>query len=45
MGGTFMRQNNVIFDVDKNRVGFARAQCNNDPNQIRSEQEMITIGK
>jgi hypothetical protein len=44
MGGTFMRQNNFIFDVEKNTVGFVRAACNRDPNQIIDEQEMIKIG-
>jgi hypothetical protein len=45
MGGTFMRQNNFIFDVEKNKIGFVRAACNVDPNQIKDEQEMITVGK
>ena len=44
MGGTFMRQNTFIFDVEKNWVGVARASCNHDPNQIKDEQEMITVG-
>jgi hypothetical protein len=34
IGGTMMRQNNFIFDIENNVVGFARAQCNEDPNQI-----------
>lgn len=34
MGGTLLRQNNVIFDIDNNKVAFARAACNEDPNQI-----------
>ena len=32
MGGTFMRQNNFIFDVETNKIGVARAACNEDPN-------------
>jgi len=28
MGGTFMRQNNFIFDVESNKVGVIRAACN-----------------
>jgi hypothetical protein len=40
MGGTFMRQNNIIFDIEKERLGFARATCNSDPNQIANENEM-----
>jgi len=44
MGGTFMRQNNFIFDVEGNRIGVARASCNNDMNQIRNEEEMIASG-
>jgi hypothetical protein len=31
MGGSFMRQNNFIFDVDNNMIGVARASCNSDP--------------
>jgi Zn finger protein HypA/HybF involved in hydrogenase expression len=49
MGGTFMRQNNIIFDTEKERLGFARASCNSDPNQIADSAEMelkeITIGE
>lgn len=44
LGGSFMRQTNYIFDVDQTRIGFSRARCNNDPNFIESEQEMITAG-
>jgi len=32
MGGTFMRQNNFIFDVEQNKVGVVRASCNSDIN-------------
>jgi hypothetical protein len=32
LGGTFLRQNNFIFNVDTNEVGYARAQCNDDLN-------------
>ena len=44
LGGSFMRQNNFIFDVENNKIGFARARCNDDPNFIESEQEMIVKG-
>ena len=44
LGGTFMRQNNFIFDVEKNNVGVSRARCNVDPFMIIDEQEMITVG-
>lgn len=37
LGGTFMRQNNFIFDIDKGRIGFVRAACNDDPNQVKTE--------
>ena len=40
LGGTFMRQNNFIFDVDNNKIGMARARCNNDPYMILSDDEM-----
>lgn len=35
-----MRQNNVVFDVENQRVGLARAACSEDPNQIRDEAEI-----
>lgn len=40
-----MRQNNFIFDVDNNQVGIARAMCNEDPNQVKFESEMIENGQ
>mmetsp|Transcript_5315 Transcript_5315/g.4912 ORF Transcript_5315/g.4912 Transcript_5315/m.4912 type:complete len:107 (+) Transcript_5315:1079-1399(+) len=40
IGGSLMRQNNFIFDIEENKVGFARAQCSEDPNQILSENEL-----
>eukprot|EP00347_Sterkiella_histriomuscorum_P001127 403373223 len=45
IGGTMMRQHNFIFDVEENKVGIARAQCNKDFNQIKSVQEMIESGQ
>ncbi len=39
-----MRQNTFIFDVEKNWVGVARASCNHDPNQIKDEEQMISVG-
>ena len=37
LGGSFMRQTNFIFDVEGNRLGFARSRCNVDPHMIESE--------
>jgi Xylanase inhibitor C-terminal len=49
MGGTFMRQNNIIFDNEHDLLGFARASCNQDPAQIADSSEMelkeINIGQ
>ena len=45
MGGTFMRQNNYIFDVESNKLGVVRAECNRDVNMIVNEQEMISNGQ
>jgi hypothetical protein len=49
MGGTFMRQNNIIFDTEKEQLGFARASCSSDPNQIANSSGMelkeIAIGE
>jgi hypothetical protein len=41
IGGTLMRQNNFIFDIEENKLGVARASCNRDLNQVLSEQELI----
>jgi hypothetical protein len=41
MGGSFMRQNAFLFDVEAGRLGFARARCNDDPNMIKNETEMV----
>lgn len=32
LGGTFMRQNNIIFDIEGEQVGIVRAACNSDAN-------------
>ena len=40
LGGTFLRQNNIIFDIEQDRVGVARARCNSDPNQIQDAADM-----
>ncbi len=45
MGGTFMRQNNFIFDVEANKLGIVRAACNKDVNMIENESEMIASGQ
>jgi hypothetical protein len=45
LGGTFMRQNNVIFDMNKDLLGFARAACNSDPSQIIDADDIITNPK
>ena len=44
IGGTLMRQHNFIFDVENQKVGIARAQCNVDINQVKSVDEMISQG-
>lgn len=40
LGGTFLRQNNYIFDIENSRIGVARASCNTDPNQIADQADM-----
>lgn len=35
----------MIFDVDNNKLGIARAVCNEDPHQIKSEAELIVKGQ
>ena len=41
IGGTLMRQHNFVFDIDNQRMGVARATCSYDPNQVKTEQELI----
>ena len=36
-----MRQHNFVFDVDNLKLGIARATCSLDPNQVKTEQELI----
>lgn len=42
MGGTLIRQHNLIFDIDQNQVGFAHAVCNEDTNQLTSRSQMTS---
>lgn len=41
LGGSFMRQNAFVFDVESRRLGWARARCNDDPNMIKDEEELM----
>lgn len=34
MGGTMLRQHNLIFDIENEAIGFAHAVCSDDPNQV-----------
>ena len=45
IGGTLMRQHNFIFDIDGNRLGVARARCNEDPNQVLHAEDMVLAGQ
>ena len=45
IGGTLMRQHNFVFDVDNLRMGVAHATCSEDPNQVKTEQELILAGQ
>lgn len=45
LGGTFMRQNAYVFDLDQNKVGIARAMCNEETEQIKDEKELIASGQ
>lgn len=40
-----MRQHNFVFDIDNQRLGVARASCNNDLNQVKTEEELILAGQ
>lgn len=40
LGGTFIREHNLIFDIENNQVGVVHAVCHVDPNQITSLQQM-----
>ena len=45
IGGTLMRQHNFVFDVDNQVVGIAHATCSEDPNQVKSESDLILAGQ
>ena len=45
IGGTLMRQHAFVFDIQNNNLGIARAKCNEDPNMILSEEELILYGQ
>lgn len=44
MGGTFMRQKNFIFDIEHNQVAIVKAACNEDPNQISDQNDLLSAG-
>jgi hypothetical protein len=44
LGGVLLRQHNMVFDIDQNKIGIAHAQCSKDPNQILSESILIDKG-
>ena len=43
-GGTLMRQNDIIFDIDNKRIGMARSTCSQDPNMIHSINDYHEYG-
>lgn len=45
MGGTFMRGHNIVFDTEEKKVGFARATCSEDVNQVLNEDQLIAAGQ
>lgn len=40
IGGSMMRQNNFIFDIETKRVGIVWSRCSEDPNMIIGHHEM-----
>ena len=45
MGGTLIRQHNLIFDIENNRLGIAHSTCSADINQVISESQLIQAGQ
>ena len=45
MGGTLIRQHNLIFDIENNRLGIAHSSCSADSNQVKSESQLIQAGQ
>lgn len=39
-----MRQNAFIFDIDNNKIGVARSECNKATTIIQNEQDFIDYG-
>jgi len=44
MGGTLIRQHNLIFDIEANKLGIAHATCSEDPYQILSDDQLQQAG-
>ena len=43
LGTTFMHGYDIIFDKDKNRIGFAEANCNRDIDEINANENINNI--
>lgn len=43
-GSTLMRQHDFIFDIDKQMIGIARANCSDDQLMIRDEVDYTSFG-
>lgn len=35
----------MVFDLESNRLGYARASCNKDPNQVINKEELLSSGQ
>jgi hypothetical protein len=45
LGGTILRQHNLIFDIEKSQLGVVKATCSPDPLQIKKQHELIERGQ
>ena len=43
IGGSLMRQNMFVFDVENRKLGFARAKWSDDPDMIASDSEIYLV--
>ena len=43
IGGSLMRQNMFIFDIENKKLGFSRAKWSDDPDMISTDAEIYLV--
>ena len=42
LGATFMRQKNIVFDLENEQIAIARASCSQDPNRVHIDESILS---